>query len=257
MGIIGSNRSLFTATSPLALGVAMVLSAPASAQTTAPASGAAPTTASAAPIEPEADTSKDIIVTGFRAALQSSTNTKKKKDQVVESVSAEDIGKLPDNSIGESIARLPGVTSQRVNGRASGIAIRGFGPDFSTTTLNGREQTSTNDSRGVEFDQYPSEIVSRVDIYKTPSASLIGQGLVGTVDIRTARPLDYTKRVLAVGARGVYADIGKLNSGSKDKGFRVYGTFIDRFADDKIGIALSASYLDEPYQNEQFNAWGL
>lgn len=256
MGIIGSNRSLFTATSPLALGVAMALSAPAFAQTTAPASGAAPTTASAAPVEPEADTSKDIVVTGFRAALQSATNTKKKKDQVVESVSAEDIGKLPDNSIGESIARLPGVTSQRVNGRASGIAIRGFGPDFSTTTLNGREQTSTNDSRGVEFDQYPSEIVSRVDIYKTPSASLIGQGLVGTVDIRTARPLDYTKRVLAVGARGVYADIGKLNSGSKDKGFRVYGTFIDRFADDKIGIALSASYLDEPYQNEQFNAWG-
>ena len=239
------TRALYSTTS---LGVALALASPASAQTAAPAG---PPAAAATP-----DDSSTIVVTGFRAALQSSTSTKKKKDQVVESVSAEDIGKLPDNSIGESIARLPGVTAQRTNGRASGIAIRGFGPDFSTTLLNGREQTSTNDSRGVEFDQYPSEIVSRVDIYKTPAASLVGQGLVGTIDIRTARPLDYTKRVIAIGARGSYADIGKLNSGSKDKGYRVYGTFIDRFADGRVGVALSGSYLDEPYQSEQFNAWG-
>src|SRR4029453_13649387 len=96
-----------------------------------------------------------IVVTGFRAALQSAVSTKKRNDQIVESVSAEDIGKLPDNSIAESIPRLPGVSPPRTQGRPSIISIRGFGPDFSVTTLNGREQTTTNDSRSVEFDQFP------------------------------------------------------------------------------------------------------
>ena len=197
-----------------------------------------------------------IIVSGFRASLESAVNEKKKNDQIVESVSAEDIGKLPDASIGESIARLPGVTSQRLNGRSNNISIRGFGPDFSQTLLNGREQTTTGDSRAVEFDQYPSEIVSQVVVYKTPVASLVGQGLVGTIDIRTIRPLDYGKSVLAFGARGTYADLGALNAGSKKYGYRVNGTFVEQFADDTIGIAISAAYVSEPYQLQEFNAWG-
>ncbi len=143
-----------------------------------------------------------------------------------------------------------------MNGRSNNISIRGFGPDFSQTLLNGREQTSTGDNRAVEFDQYPSEIVSQVVVFKSPTASLVGQGLVGTIDIRTVRPLDYGKSVLAVGARGTYADLGALNAGSKKYGYRANATFIDQFADDTIGIALSASYVDEPYQLQEFNAWG-
>lgn len=196
-----------------------------------------------------------IVVTGFRASLENAVNTKKKADSIVESVSAEDIGKLPDASIGESIARLPGLTSQRISGRAGYISVRGFGPDFSSTLLNGRQQTSTNDNRGIEFDQYPSEIVSAVNVYKTPSANLVGQGLVGTIDIRTIRPLD-SKEVMAIGARGSYADLGKLNSGSKDMGYRVFGTYVNKFADDTMGLALSATYTEEPYQTEEFEAWG-
>jgi iron complex outermembrane receptor protein len=204
-----------------------------------------------------AGTEQDIVVTGFRASLENAVNEKKQQDQIIESVSAEDIGKLPDASIAESIARLPGLTSQRLSGRANVISIRGFGPDFSMTLLNGREQTSTGDNRAVEFDQYPSEVVRQVNVYKSPSASLVGQGLVGTVDIRTIRPLDFGGRsVLAVGARGSYADLGKLNSGSRDKGFRVNGTFVDQNADDTFGVALAASYVDEPYQLQEYNAWG-
>ncbi|HEX8225277.1 MAG TPA: TonB-dependent receptor [Allosphingosinicella sp.] len=200
---------------------------------------------------------EDIVVTGFRASLESAVNEKKQQDQIIESVSAEDIGKLPDASIAESIARLPGLTSQRLSGRANVISIRGFGPDFSMTLLNGREQTSTGDNRAVEFDQYPSEVVRQVNVYKSPSASLVGQGLVGTVDIRTIRPLDFGGRsVLAVGARASYADLGKLNSGSRDTGFRVNGTFVDQNADDTFGVALAASYVDEPYQLQEYNAWG-
>lgn len=210
--------------------------------------------AQTAPVSDEAE--GDIVVSGFRASLQNAVNEKKKNDQIVETVSSEDIGKLPDASIGESIARLPGLTSQRTSGRANVIAIRGLGPDFSQTLLNGREQTSTGDARGVEFDQYPSEIVSQVVVYKSPAASLIGQGLVGTIDIRTIRPLDYGKRVVSFGGRGTYADLGALNAGSKKYGYRVNGTYVDQFADDSIGIAIAASYVDEPYQLQEFNAWG-
>lgn len=203
--------------------------------------------------EAPADT---IVVTGFRAALESAVNVKKNAQTIVESVSAEDIGKLPDASIGESIARLPGLTSQRLFGRANSIAIRGASADLSSTTLNGRPQTSTGEQRNVEFDQYPAEVVNRVDVYKTPQANLIHQGLVGTVDIRTIRPLDYGKRLVALGARGVYADLGKVNADSKDKGYRLTGTYVDQFGGDTIGVALSVAYSDEPYQSEEFEAWG-
>ncbi|MHA6720667.1 TonB-dependent receptor [Sphingomonas sp. RS6] len=202
------------------------------------------------------DQNDAIVVTGFRASLESAVTAKKSRDQVVESISAEDIGKLPDASIAESIARLPGLTSQRVNGRSNAISIRGFAPDFSTTLLNGREQTSTGDNRAVEYDQYPSEIISQVLVYKTPMASIVGQGLSGTVDLRTVRPLEYGRRAISIGGRGTWADIGKLNVGSKEYGWRVNGTYIDQFANDTIGIAVSASYLDEPYQIKEFNAWG-
>ncbi|PKB19331.1 iron complex outermembrane receptor protein [Novosphingobium kunmingense] len=209
-----------------------------------------------APADEGAADSQEIVVTGFRASLQNAVNVKKRAETIVESVSAEDIGKLPDASIGESIARLPGLTSQRLAGRANSVAIRGLGPDLSSTTMNGRPQTSTGEQRNVEFDQYPSETVSRVDVYKTPMASLIHQGLVGTVDIRTIRPLEIRDRVLSFGARGTYVDTGKVNAESRDKGFRVTGTYADKFANDTIGVALSAAYTDDPYQSTEFEAWG-
>ena len=260
-----STRSHFAATvSPLAIGLAMVLSAgaaqaqdtgtppPVADEAVAEEPGTTQQGATPAPVEPDEGT---IVVTGFRASLQSAVGTKKRSEQVVESVTAEDIGKLPDNGIGESISRLPGLAAQRSFGRATIISIRGFGPDFSTTTLNGREQTTTNDSRAVEFDQFPAEILNQVVVYKTPSANLISQGLVGTIDLRTIRPLSSGKRVLALGGRGSYVD-QKLQPDSKEFGYRAYGTYVDQFADNTIGVALSASYTSEPYQTRDFNAWG-
>lgn len=204
----------------------------------------------------EEATGDEIVVTGFRASLENAVNVKKNAQSIVESVSAEDIGKLPDASIGESIARLPGLTSQRLFGRANSVAIRGLGPDLSSTTMNGRPQTSTGEQRNVEFDQFPSETVSRIDVYKSPMATLIHQGLVGTVDIKTIRPLAINDRILSFGARGTYADLGKVNAESKDKGFRVTGTYADKFLNDTIGLALAAAYTDDPYQSQEFEAWG-
>lgn len=198
----------------------------------------------------------DIVVTGFRASIENAVAEKKSRDLIVEAISAEDIGRLPDPSIAEAIARLPGLTSQRLNGRSNNISIRGFAPDFSTTLLNGRQQTSTGDNRAVEYDQYPAEVVNQVVVYKTADASLVGQGLSGTVDLRTIRPLDYGKSVVALNARGAYSDLGKLNAESREFGYRLNATYVDQFLDDTIGVALSAAYLDEPFQIQEFNAWG-
>lgn len=204
----------------------------------------------------EQEAVEEVVVTGIRAGIENSIAAKKAETSIVEVVSAEDIGKLPDMSIAESIARLPGLTAQRLNGRAQVISIRGLGPDFGGTLLNGREQVSTGDNRGVEFDQYPSEMLSSVVVYKTPDAALIGQGLAGTADLRTVRPLEYGKRALAVGARYEWNDIGALNAGTEDTGHRLSFSYIDQFADDTIGVALAYSNMSSPYQAERFNAWG-
>ena len=268
---LSSRSRLAAAASPLALAFAFgatpawaqeaqpVITGAASAATAAqPAPETQPTGTSdnSASPAPQASDDNQIVITGFRASLQNAVNKKKKSDQIVESVSAEDIGKLPDASIGEAIARLPGITSQRLSGRADVISIRGFGPDYSTTLLNGREQTSTGDNRAVQFDQYPAEVINQVNIYKTPMASVIGQGIAGTIDLRTIRPLEYGKQVISVGARAVYPDIGKLNPDAKKYGYRVNGVYVDQFADGRAGIALAASWNDEPYEIKEFNAWG-
>ncbi|MES1158676.1 MAG: TonB-dependent receptor [Terricaulis silvestris] len=197
-----------------------------------------------------------IVVQGFRASLRNSVNLKRNATSIVEAVSAEEIGKLPDNSIGESLARLPGLASQRLFGRAQQISIRGLSPDFSTALLNGREQVSVGDNRGVEYDQYPSELLTSVLVYKTPDAALIGQGLAGTVDMRTVRPLSYTNRVFSISGRYEQDEIGELTEGSDNKGYRFTGSYIDHSADGVWGWALGAAVMSSPTQAERWEAWG-
>ena len=206
---------------------------------------------------PEADDTVDaIVVTGIRAGIQNSINIKKNETSIVEAVSAEDIGKLPDVSIAESIARLPGLAAQRVNGRAQVISIRGLAPDFTTTLLNGRQQASSGDNRAVEFDQYPSELLSSVVIYKTPDAQVSGMGLSGTADLRTVRPLGYGKRVLALNLRGEKTSGKKLNDDSHNTGGRFSASYINQFADGTIGVALGYAHLDSPSQVKRYKAYG-
>lgn len=197
----------------------------------------------------------DIVVTGLRFGLATSLSTKRDEISIVEVVSAEDIGKLPDVSIAESISRLPGLTTQRVNGRAQVISIRGMAPDFSTTLLNGRQQASSGDNRGVEFDQYPSELLSSVVVYKTPDASISGMGLSGTADLRTVRPLTYGKQAIAVNLRGEVNSGGRLNDDVRHYGGRFSASYIDQNADGTLGWAFGVAYLDAPSQNRHYKAY--
>lgn len=202
------------------------------------------------------DDSTTVVVTGIRKGIQDAITAKKKNAQIVEAVSAEDIGKLPDQSIAESLARLPGIAAQRTNGRAQTLAIRGLGPDFTVTTLNGREQVSTNDNRSVEFDQYPSELISQVLVYKTPNAGMTDQGIAGTADLQTVRPLAYGKRALVVGVRGEQNSEKARIGGMKNTGDRYSATYIDQFFDKKVGIALGYAHTESPYQTLKKESWG-
>ena len=197
-----------------------------------------------------------IQVSGIRASLQKSQAIKMSETSVVEVITAEDIGKLPDSSIAESLARLPGLAAQRLDGRASSIAIRGLGENFSATTFNGREQVSLGDNRGVEFDVYPSEIMNEVVVYKTPEATLMTQGIGGTIDMRTVKPLAFGEQNLSVTLRGENNDIGKLNPDGEDTGYRGSFSYIDQFADDTLGVAIAYAHMKSPINEERYNTWG-
>ncbi|WP_298745251.1 TonB-dependent receptor [uncultured Brevundimonas sp.] len=210
----------------------------------------------APPQDEQAVEVEEVVVTGLRRGLADSISIKRNETSIVEAVSAEDIGKLPDVSIAESIARLPGLAAQRVNGRAQVISIRGLAPDFTTTLLNGRQQASSGDNRAVEFDQYPSELLSGVVIYKTPDAEISGMGLSGTADLRTVRPLEFGSRAIAVNLRGETIEGGSLNDDVRNYGGRFSLSYIDQFADDTIGVALGYAHLDSPSQNRHYKAYG-
>lgn len=196
-----------------------------------------------------------IVVTGIRRSLQDSIQIKRNSASVVEAVSAEEIGKLPDVSIAESIARLPGVAAQRVAGRAEIISIRGFSPDFSTVLLNGRQQASSGYNRAVEFDQYPSELLGSVVVYKTPDASIVGQGLAGTVDLRTIRPLEYGKRAIALNLRGEYNEGGGRNHDFSKYGWRGSASYIDQNSSGTLGWMIGYAHLDSPGHTDHTKNW--
>jgi iron complex outermembrane receptor protein len=237
MNISASKRdSAAFKLNPVAAGCAVflyLLSGSVHAQTTAPAATA------------DEPVIQQVVVSGIRRGIEDAISVKKESSSIVEAISAEDIGKLPDVSIAESISRLPGLAAQRVAGRAQVISVRGLSPDFATTLLNGREQVSTGDNRSVEFDQYPSELLSGVTIYKTPDAGIVGQGLSGTIDMQTVRPLSFGSRTVAMNLRGERNSLGGI-ANAKATGNRFSASYIDQFANRTIGLAIGYAHLESP-----------
>ena len=239
------------------------------AQTPVPADQAtAPSTASPTPAGSNATASTSnsatpnsaaparVQVTGIRSGIEAAISVKRNSNSIVEAISAEDIGKLPDQSVAESIARLPGVTAQRSrgSGRASEISVRGLSPSFNGTLLNGREMASTGNARNPEFDLFPAELMGGVTIYKTPDASVIGQGLAATIDLKTVQPLDFGKRVIAVNYKKSRLGVRTAEEGDGD---RFSLSYIDQFADRTIGVAVGLTSYDETGgEQRKFDAWG-
>lgn len=199
--------------------------------------------------EPAAEEDEEIIVTGFRASVASSIEAKREADFVVDVITADDIAGLPDVSIAEGLSRLPGVTSQRTGGQSNAINIRGLSQDLVSATLNGREQVSTSRAdaaRSIEFEQYPSELLSQAAVYKSPKASQIEGGIAGKIELTTARPLDARGDFSGtINVRGLYNDRGDQNPDVGSYGYRVSASLNVKLSD-TLGIALGYARLSQP-----------
>jgi TonB-dependent receptor len=142
---------------------------------------------------------QEVVVTGFRASLQSSTDAKKEATGFTDSIFAEDIGKFPDTNIAESFNRIPGITITReISGEGLNITIRGLGTNFTKVLLNGApvaiastgRTDSTNTNREVDLDLFPTELFTQLSVHKSSAAHMLEGGAAGTVDMRSARPFD-------------------------------------------------------------------
>ncbi|MEO2269013.1 TonB-dependent receptor [Pseudoalteromonas sp. YIC-656] len=202
----------------------------------------------------ELDPELEVIeVRGFRRSLIQSLNQKRFTDTVSEQLSADDLGALPDVSMADALTRLPGISAVRTGGQAAEINIRGLSGGFVFSTLNGREQVSTSGSRSIEFDQYPSELISSAAVYKSPKASLIEGGVAGTVELQTASPLDNDQQhSFTANVRGMYNDRASEVFDATEYGDRISFSYQGKFLDETLGVALGYARLFQPSVATQF-----
>src|SRR3954452_5050322 len=172
------------------------IAAPAAAQGQ-PAAPAGPE--SAAPTGPAASgteagtpgtSGSDIVGTGLRRSLQSARNIKRNSTQVIDAVVAEDIGKLPDITVSDTAARIPGIQVERSGGEASRVLLRGLDNTYYTTTYNGRE-IFTAETRSVALQDFPAGAIQAIEVFKTSTANLVEPGLAGLINVRSRRPFDF------------------------------------------------------------------
>ena len=195
----------------------------------------------------------EVVVTGVRRSLENAIETKRDADTVVDAISAEDIGKFPTENVAESLQRVTGVQISRLRGEGQDVTIRGMPSDFTLVQLNGNTLTSalgpsgSNVSRSFDFTMLPSEFVSRVEVYKTPTADLEEGGLAGTVIARTVRPLE-------IGRRKVAFNMEEADESKRDEWApRASAFYSDVFADDRLGIAIGGAYTKRATETDEQN----
>ncbi|NWK97667.1 hypothetical protein DM806_18805 [Sphingobium lactosutens] len=154
-------------------------------------------------ISSDAAGANEIIVTGFRRSLDLAAETKRNAAIVSDGISAEDIGQFPDLNLAESLQRITGVQITRNGGEGSGVSIRGLPSEFTRVQYNGRT-VGSGGTRSFDFTAFSSLFTSAVEVQKSPTSDMIDGGLSGTVNIRTARPLDIDKTTVSASFEGVY-----------------------------------------------------
>src|SRR5688572_22786207 len=186
----------------------------------------------------------EVVVTGTRAALVESLDRKRGAKIVQDSIVAEDIGLFPDDNVADSLSHITGITVQRTRGgEGQYVNVRGLGPEFSIVTLNGRIMATDGDGREFAFDVLPSEVISGADVLKSAEAPNLEGSIGGSINLRSARPLEVGKRV-SFSAEGDFNDL------SENEGFKVSGVFSTTFADDRMGFMATAVYQDTEVRSD-------
>lgn len=193
----------------------------------------------------EQDNTELIVVKGIRGSLAKAIDRKKESNDIIDSIVAEDIGKFPDSNVAESLQRISGVSISRSGGEGQEVTVRGFGPQFNTVLVNGRRIASDTAGRGFNFALLPADLIGGADVYKSSSAELQEGGIGSTINLRMQRPLDIGKFSAVASARGVY------DEQSGEVAPQAFGLITNTFADDTIGVLLSASYQSRKTANDQ------
>lgn len=175
-----------------------------------------------------------VVVTGIKGSIGKSINDKRFADQIVDTINAEDIGKSTDQNIAEAMNRVSGVSISTVDGEGSQVSIRGSGPSQNVITLNGAVLGSTGFNQSVDLSQYSADILSKIEIVKTPSADDEEGSLGGLVNLTTRKPLDLDDNIRTITAQG------RFNEFSKDNDYKISGTVSHKFFDDRFGVIISA-----------------
>ena len=180
-------------------------------------SAAQPADSAAQPAAAQPVDDQAIVVTGIRASLANSQNIKRNSDTVVDAITAQDIGALPDRSVTEALQRIPGVSMNRFAGsndpdhfsvEGSGVVIRGL--SFVRSEFNGRDTFSTGVyGQAINFSDVPAELLGSVAVYKNATAEMIEGGLSGTVDLRTRLPFDNRGFHISFDAEANYGDFAR------------------------------------------------
>lgn len=192
-----------------------------------------------------------IQVRGIRASMARAMDVKRESGGVVDAISAEDIGKFPDTNLAESLQRITGVSIDRSGGEGQLITVRGFGPQFNTVLVNGRQIASENNSRAFSFDTIASELVNSLDVHKTSTATMQSGGIGSTINIKTARPFSIDGFKVAGSIKGVFDD------NSDETTPQVSGLISNTFDDDRFGVLLAVSHQErETRLNQaQIDGW--
>ncbi|NGM49259.1 TonB-dependent receptor [Caulobacter sp. 602-2] len=234
--VLGASASAFTI---LAAGAAMAQEAPPPAA------------------EPASDEVEAIVVTGFRASLQSAINLKRNESGVVDAIKAEDIAQFPDLNLAESLQRIPGVSISRINGEGRQITVRGLGSEYTRVRINGMEAISTtggtansggtNRGRGFDFNVFASDLFNSIAVRKTASADVEEGSLGATVDLTTAKAFDSGKPQLVLSAGASYNDLAQKTTP------RISALGSRTFFDGKLGALLSVAYEERRLKEEGAN----
>ena len=185
-----------------------------------------------------------IVVTGIRASLESAQSRKRNADAIVDSIVADDIGKLPDANTTEALQRISGIQVSRDRGEGGSVAIRGLTQVL--TTLNGRAIFTADGGRNYNLQDFPSELLAGIDVYKTPSADLVEGGIGGIIDLRTRRPLDLENFTISGTLRGRYSDLAEEIT---PLGSLLLSTKWDA-GEGEMGILLSGSYQERAFRSD-------
>ena len=182
---------------------------------------------------------EEIVTTGIRGSLNRAADIKRNENGVVDAISAEDIGKFPDQNLAESLQRITGVSIDRERGAGSTVTVRGFGPEYNLVTINGRQMPTHSDiSRSFDFADLASEGVAGVQVYKTGRADVPSGGIGSTINISTPKPLQ-SEPTASLAAKTVYDTSTRTGDEITPE---ISGIYSGRFMDDKFGIAITASH---------------